>query len=280
MPPLLPPTPPTAPPQLATVRSAPQTPASLRQPGTPRATQQKFKDLNTAQHQWLELLEEHGILRTSPTSQFFGPDQPVRRDELLLTEARLIELVLRREKEQQALIESLRAEIAQLRASSTNVGSATPPGNVQVTSLHPEPAVQQTAQVEIVPDHFDAEPVQTQPVIDTLIAIEPMDTQDTLSTRADNQTLLKAQPTPLIADGVRPDPLSAVDLDVLERHQGKLRQFAGLQRFLNNAARLDRADPNYAGYLRAYLAGAGMTVGQLTEATRQAAWYHVITQIG
>lgn len=123
MPPFLPP-----PPQIATVRSNP----------APKSSPSRFRDLSVHQAHWLEVLEQNGILHTNPEAEMFGPQQSVRREELLMSEARLVEFILQRERQQQAILEQLSAEVAQLRSANTAL-------TVSLASLRNAPPVQEHA---------------------------------------------------------------------------------------------------------------------------------------
>lgn len=148
---------PPPPPQVARI----QTP--------PPATPSRFKDLNPSQARWLEVLEKHGILKTNPASSFFGPEQAVRRDELLMSEARLIELFSRRDQEQQAIIERLRSELAQLRSEYQSVAAATrnipAPSTPQTLPKAPEPTMlADSAKQQQLPPKLTEKAVELVPV--------------------------------------------------------------------------------------------------------------------
>jgi hypothetical protein len=221
MPPFLPP-----PPQIATVRPD----------VTPKSTPSHFRDLSPAQAHWLEVLEQNGVLHTNPDAELFGPQQTVRREELLMSEARLVELMLQRERQQQATVEKLSAEVAQLRTANTAMATS-------LASLRSTP--QQTLQPPkpLVEEHVAPEKHQVSQPITEISAVNPRES------------------TP-----------RGIDISSLMRHRHHLGQFPRLQGFLRKASQLDPRDADYEGYLQIYLSSSGMTKSLLGEATRQAAW--------
>jgi hypothetical protein len=224
MPPFLPP-----PPQIATVRPD----------VTPKSTPSHFRDLSSAQAHWLEVLEQHGVLHTNPEAELFGPQQTVRREELLMSEARLVELMLQRERQQQATLEKLTAEVAQLRTANTAMATS-------LASLRSAP--QQSPQMIPTPkplleEHAVPEKHQVSQPITEISVVHPS----------------KSMPR-------------GIDISSLLRHRHHLGQFPRLQGFLRKASQLDPNDADYEGYLQIYLSSSGMTKSLLNEATRQAAW--------
>lgn len=221
MPPFLPP-----PPQIATVRSE----------ATPKSTSSHFRDLSPAQAHWLEVLEQNGILHTNPEAEMFGPQQSVRREELLMSEARLVELMLKREHQQQATLEKLTAEVAQLRSANTAMATT-------LSSLRSAPSQLLPPAEHTVPEKHEAAPPTVAPPVTEISARQQ-----------GNATL------------------NSIDISSLLRHRHRLGQFPRLQGFLRRASQLDPNSADYESYLQTYLYSAGMTKSLLSEATRQAAW--------
>jgi hypothetical protein len=244
MPPFLPP-----PPQIATVRP------NVIQKSTPS----HFRDLSPAQAHWLEVLEQNGVLHTNPEAELFGPQQTVRREELLMSEARLVELMLQRERQQQAMVEKLSAEVAQLRTANTAM--ATSLASLHSTPPQPIRPIQPPQAQPLVEEHAVPEKHQVSPPITEISAVTP---------RESNQA---SQPiTEISAVNPRESTPRGIDISSLMRHRHHLGQFPRLQGFLRKASQLDPNDVDYEGYLQLYLSTSGMTKSLLSEATRQAAW--------
>ncbi len=294
MAPILPP--PMMPPHVASVQApAQQAPAA---PAAPT----RFKDLNPSQARWLEILEKHGILRTNPTSQLFGPDQAVHRDEMLMSESRLVELILRRDQEQQVLIDRLKDELAELRAQQAPlVALPIPALKPAAIPIAPPPTFTLAAEPIQLPPSLSAKPdrpiATSQPVREpyqpalmqeveepvplaihtgqsakaaTLLTTTDVQVPEPMTARADKP---EAVSTPRTVEVVRTSAPANIDLSSIVRHRNRLRQFPYLHRFLDKAAYLDPTSNNYCEYVQTYLASAGMTTGMLAEAARQAAWF-------
>ncbi|MBW4697696.1 MAG: hypothetical protein KME03_07330 [Aphanocapsa lilacina HA4352-LM1] len=253
---------PPEPPQVASLQTPP-----------PAATPSRFKDLNPAQARWLEVLEKHGIFKTNPASQYFGPEQAVRREELLMSEARIIELMVRRDQEQQAIIDRLRGELAQLRSVRHSAAQA-PPEPSTPTVLPGGVVAEQPATIEVPRVNVDPAVAPLAVRADTLVTVaRPGLAMDATAPTAVVPALpLRPASEPL---SVEPRLGAGTDLDAIVRHRGKLRQFPRLQRFLEKAAHLDPKSASFEAYVGTYLTSAGMTAGMLAEAARQAAWYDV-----
>ncbi len=237
MPPFLPP-----PPQIATVRPEP----------IPKSTPSHFRDLSPAQAHWLEVLEQNGILHTNPEAEMFGPQQPVRREELLMSEARLVELMLKRERQQQATLEKLIAEVAQLRSANTAMATT-------LSSLRSAPSQLLPAQEHAVPEKHEVAPPIVAPPITEISAVP--EKYEVTPTMAEISARHRSEATS-----------SGIDISSLLRHRHRLGQFPRLQGFLRRASQLNPGDADYEGYLQIYLSSAGMTKSLLSEASRQAAW--------
>jgi hypothetical protein len=220
MPPFLPP-----PPQIATVRPN----------VTPKSTPGHFRDLSPAQAHWLEVLEQNGVLHTNPEAELFGPQQSVRREELLMSEARLVELMLQRERQQQATLEKLTAEVALLRTANTAMATS-------LASLRSTPQPLQPPK-PLVDEHTVPEKHQVSQPITEISVVHPRES------------------TP-----------KGIDISSLLRHRHHLGQFPHLQGLLRKVSQLDPNDADYEGYLQLYLSSSGMTKSLLSEASRQAAW--------
>ncbi|MBC7880357.1 MAG: hypothetical protein H7Y37_03420 [Anaerolineae bacterium] len=232
MPPFLPP-----PPQIATVRPEPAS----------KSTPSHFRDLSPAQAHWLEVLEQNGILHTNPEAEMFGPQQSVRRDELLMSEARLVELMLKRERQQQATLEKLTAEVAQLRSANTAMATT-------LSSLRSAPSQLLPPKEPAVPEkHEVAPPITEISAVPEKHEVAPPITEISARHRGDATS-------------------NGIDVSSLLRHRHRLSQFPRLQGFLRRASQLDPNDADYESYLQTYLYSAGMTRSLLSEATRQAAW--------
>lgn len=266
--------PPIPPPQIATVQ-----PSTVQVAPNLSPTPGHFKDLSTTQARWLEVLERNGILKTNPSSELFGPEQIVRREELLMSEARIVELILRQEREQQtkqqAVVERLNDEIAQLRqanrtlsasleslhtravALSLPLRSASEPLNPGVTTL-----AATALDGEEDPSHRRP-PQPTAPTIETVTVESRF-----LPTYADHPVEVRQTPAQ-ISSGTP----ASIDLGALVRHRHKLRQFPRLQRFLQRAGQFGTDSTGYEAYVQVYLASSGLTRTMLQEATRQAAWF-------
>jgi hypothetical protein len=237
MPPFLPP-----PPQIATVRPEP----------IPKSTPSHFRDLSPAQVHWLEVLEQNGILHTNPEADMFGPQQSVRREELLMSEARIVELMLKRERQQQATLEKLTAEIAQLRSANTAMATT-------LSSLRSAPTQLLPAKEHAVPEKHEVAPSSVAPPVTEISAVP--------------EKHEVASPIPEMSARHRSEATSGgIDISSLLRHRHRLGQFPRLQGFLRRASQLDPNDADYESYLQTYLYSAGMTKSLLGEASRQAAW--------
>jgi len=144
--------------------------------------------------------------------------------------------MLKRERQQQATLEKLTAEVAQLRSANTAMATT-------LSSLRSAPSQLLPAEEHAVPEKHEVAP----PIV--------------------------APPITEISARHRGDATSnGIDVSSLLRHRHRLSQFPRLQGFLRRASQLDPNDADYESYLQTYLYSAGMTKSLLSEATRQAAW--------